>query len=400
MNNLKNKKILLIISGGIAAYKSLELIRLLKKLDAKLEVILTDSAKKFITELSVSQLAQSEVHSELFDYKKELNMGHINLSRNTDIIIVAPATANIIAKIANGISDNLASATLLASNKPIIIVPAMNPQMWKNPTTQENLNKIQKHGTHICGPGVGDTACGENGLGRMEEPTYISEYILNFFARYSKLSGKSAIVTAGPTIEPIDPVRYISNNSSGKQGYAIASSLAKHGVKTTLISGPSSEKVPDGVKIIRVKTAEDMLSAVKRESPADIGVFVAAVADWKVKKYNKQKIKKTTTGDTSIELVENINIVDEISKNKKLKPKLLIAFAAETENIIDNAKKKMSKNIIDWLIINDVTENKKVFDGDYNTVIMMTKESTKKWKKMTKIDVAHQISEKIIEHFQ
>ena len=399
MNNLKNKKILFIISGGIAAYKSLELIRLLKKLGAELEVILTDSAKNFITELSVSQLAQSEVHSELFDYKKELNMGHINLSRNADIVIVAPATANIIAKIANGISDNLASATLLASNKPIIIVPAMNPQMWNNPTTQENLNKIQKHGTYICGPGVGETACGENGLGRMEEPTYVSEYILNFFARYSKLNGKSAIVTAGPTVEPIDPVRYISNNSSGKQGYAIASSLAKYGVKTTLISGPSSEKVPDGVKIIRVKTAEDMLNAVKRESPVDIGVFVAAVADWKVKKYTKQKIKKTT-GEVSVELVENVNIVDEISRNKKIKPKLLIAFAAETENIINNAKKKMSKNIIDWLIINDVTESKKVFDGDYNTVILMTKDSTKKWKKMTKIDVADQISEQIIEYFQ
>lgn len=399
MNNLKNKKILFIISGGIAAYKSLELIRLLKKLGAELEVILTDSAKKFITELSVSQLAQSEVHSELFDYKKELNMGHINLSRNVDIVVVAPATANIIAKIANGISDNLASATLLASNKPIIIVPAMNPQMWNNPTTQENLNKIQKHEIYICGPGVGATACGESGLGRMEEPTYISEYILNFFTRYSKLNGKSAIVTAGPTVEPIDPVRYISNNSSGKQGYAIASSLAKYGVKTTLISGPSFEKVPDGVKIIRVKTAEDMLNAVKRESPVDIGVFVAAVADWKVRKYTKQKIKKTT-GDVSIELVENVNVVDEISKNKKLKPKLLIAFAAETENIIDNAKKKMSKNIIDWLIINDVTESKKVFDGDYNTVILMTKESIKKWKKMTKIDVAHQISEQIIKFFQ
>ncbi|MDG2187109.1 MAG: bifunctional phosphopantothenoylcysteine decarboxylase/phosphopantothenate--cysteine ligase CoaBC [Hyphomicrobiales bacterium] len=399
MNSLKNKKLLLVVGGGIAAYKSLELIRLLKNAHSELEIILTNSGKKFVTELSISQLAQSEVHTDLFDYKKELTMGHIHLSRNADLIVVAPATANLIAKLANGIADDLASTTLLAANKTIIIVPAMNPKMWHNPSTQENLNKLQKNGLLICGPAEGETACGENGFGRMQEPQEIIEYISNFFINNSRLKGKTAIVTAGPTLEPIDPVRFISNNSSGKQGYAIAATLAKYGAKTTLISGPSSQKAPDGVNIIRVRTAQEMLNAVKKRCPADIGVFAAAVADWKVKDYHQQKIKKTRE-DLSIDLIENINIIEEISKNNKLKPKLLIGFAAETEDIINNAQKKISKNNIDWLIANDVSEDKEVFDGDYNTVIFLTNDIIEKWKKMTKIDVAHKLSEKIIKYFQ
>ncbi len=399
MQELKNKKILLIIGGGIAAYKSLELIRSLKKYGSQLEVILTSSGRKFVTELSVSQLAEREVHTDLFDLKSELKMGHINLSRNADIIVIAPATANLISRLAHGMADELATATLLASNKPIIIVPAMNPQMWSNPATQKNLMSIKKFGYHFCGPEIGETACGENGMGRMEEPGSIVHYINEYFSKKNKLKNRRAFVTAGPTIEPIDPVRYISNNSSGKQGYAIASALSKYGANTTLISGPSFEKAPEGVELIKVKTAIEMLDAVKSCSPADIGIFAAAVVDWKIKEYKDQKIKKNGY-DRKLELIENVSVIEGVVKNNSLKPKLSIGFAAETENVYENAKEKHSKNDLDWLLANDVSEDQEVFNGDYNSIVFFDRSGTETWQRMPKVDVAEKLVNKISEYFQ
>jgi phosphopantothenoylcysteine decarboxylase/phosphopantothenate--cysteine ligase len=399
MKDLKNKKILLIIGGGIAAYKSLELIRSLKKYGSQVEVILTSSGRKFVTELSVSQLAESEVHTDLFDSKSEIKMGHINLSRNADVIVVAPATANLISRLAYGMADELATATLLASNKPIIIVPAMNPQMWNNPATKKNLMSVKKFGVHFCGPEIGETACGEKGMGRMEEPGSIANYINEYFSKKDKLKNRKAFVTAGPTIEPIDPVRYISNNSSGKQGYAIASALSKYGANTTLISGPSFQEVPEGVELIKVKTATEMLDAVKASSPADIGIFAAAVVDWKIKEYKNNKIKKDGY-ERKFELIENISVIQSIVKNNSLKPKLSIGFAAETENIYENAKEKYSKNDVDWLLANDVSEDQEVFDGDYNSIVFFDRSGSERWQRMPKVDVAEKLVDKISGYFQ
>ena len=399
MKELNGKRILLIIGGGIAAYKSLELIRSLKKYGSHVEVILTNSGRKFVTELSVSQLAESEVHTDLFNHKSELKMGHINLSRDSDILIVAPGTANLISRIAYGMADELATATLLASNKPIIIVPAMNPQMWNNPATQKNLMSIKKFGIHLCGPAIGETACGENGMGRMEEPESIVYFVNEYFTKKNRLKNKKALVTAGPTIEPIDPVRYISNNSSGKQGYAIASALAEYGADTTLISGPSSVDPPDGVEIIRVKTAMEMLDAAKSISPADIGIFAAAVVDWKIKEYSENKIKKNAR-KKMLELTENVSVIQSVVRNNNLKPKLSIGFAAETENIYENATEKLLKNDLDWLLANDVSEDKEVFDGDYNSVVFFDRSGSEKWHRMAKIDVADKLVNKITKYFQ
>ena len=380
-------------------YKSLELIRSLKKYGSHVEVILTNSGRKFVTELSVSQLAESEVHTDLFNHKSELKMGHINLSRDSDICIVAPGTANLISRIAYGMADELATATLLASNKPIIIVPAMNPQMWNNPATQKNLMSIKKFGIHLCGPAIGETACGENGMGRMEEPESIAYFVNEYFTKKNRLKNKKALVTAGPTIEPIDPVRYISNNSSGKQGYAIASALAEYGADTTLISGPSSVDPPDGVEIIRVKTAMEMLDAAKSISPADIGIFAAAVVDWKIKEYSENKIKKNAL-KKMLELTENVSVIQSVVRNNNLKPKLSIGFAAETENIYENATEKLLKNDLDWLLANDVSEDKEVFDGDYNSVVFFDRSGSEKWHRMAKIDVADKLVNKITKYFQ
>ncbi len=399
MEELKNKKILLIIGGGIAAYKSLELIRSFKKCGSRIEVILTNSGRKFVTELSVTQLAENEVHTDLFNYKSELKMGHINLSRNADIVIVAPATANLISRLSSGMADELATATLLASTKPIIIVPAMNPQMWSNSATQKNLLNLKKSGVYVCGPATGETACGESGMGRMEEPETIVSYVTEYFSKIKRLRDKKAFVTAGPTIEPIDPVRFISNNSSGKQGYAIASALAKYGATTTLISGPSSEQVPDGVELIRVKTAKEMLEVAKSKSPADIGIFAAAVVDWKVKKYHQNKIKKNGSGN-QLEFIENISVIQNIVNNNKLKPKLSIGFAAETENIYANAKKKLLKNDVDWLLANNVAQDQEVFHGDYNNIVFFNGSGSEEWGRMPKIDIADELVYRISDHFQ
>ncbi len=372
MNNLLEKKILLIICGGISAYKSLELIRLLKKHDAKVKTILTKSAKKFITPLSVASLSQDKVYEDLFNTENEAEMDHISLSRWADVIIVAPATANTISKLSTGSSDDLASTVILASNKDIFLTPAMNVRMWEHPITKKNLKKLQSYGYKVIGPNIGDMACGEFGKGKMSEPEEILQEIQIYFNMLNKNRKFRALVTAGPTNEYIDPVRFITNKSSGKQGYELAKSFAKKGFETTLISGPTNLEINSNIKLIKVETVDEMLRAAKENLPTDVAIFSAAVADFKIKKFENLKIKKKN--NISLELEKNFDILNYISKHNSLRPKLVIGFAAETDNIKNNAKKKLIEKNCDWIIANDVSNKSIGFDSDFNEVSIFYKD--------------------------
>ena len=372
MNNLLEKKILLIICGGISAYKSLELIRLLKKHDAKVKTILTKSAKKFITPLSVASLSQDKVYEDLFNAQNEAEMDHISLSRWADVIIVAPATANTISKLSTGSSDDLASTVILASDKDIFLTPAMNVRMWEHPTTKENLKKLQSYGYKVIGPNIGDMACGEFGKGKMSEPKEILQEIQIYFNTLNKNRKFRALVTAGPTNEYIDPVRFITNKSSGKQGYELAKSFAKKGFETTLISGPTNLEINSNIKLIKVETVDEMLRATKENLPTDVAIFSAAVADFKIKKFENLKIKKKD--NISLELEKNFDILNYISKHNSLRPKLVIGFAAETDDIKKNAKKKLIEKNCDWIIANDVSNKSIGFDSDFNEVSIFYKD--------------------------
>lgn len=382
---MKNHSILLIISGGIAAYKSLELIRLLKKSGACVRVILTKGGEQFVTPLSVSALSEHPVYTDLWSLKDESEMGHIRLSREADLIVVAPASANLIAKMANGIADDLASTTLLASNKPILISPAMNPEMWAKPSTQRNIHQLEQDGVHIIQPRTGDMACGETGTGRMPEATELFSTIENFFLRNKPLAGKHAIVTSGPTYEPIDPVRFIGNRSSGKQGHAIAAELAKQGATVALITGPTALPSPHGVKTISIETADEMKDAVMNALPADIFVGTAAVADWKVTNPAPQKMKKRAGGEApALQFSENPDILSLVGHHQN-RPHLVIGFAAETENPIDNARIKLTKKNCDWIIANHVgTTDNQGFGADENQVTLLTSTITEVWDKQSK----------------
>ena len=371
MNNLSSRKILLIICGGISAYKSLELIRLLKKQGAKVKAILTKSAKEFITPLSVASLSQEKVYDDLFNAENEAEMDHISLSRWADVILVAPATANTISKLSHGSSDNLASTIILASNKDIFLTPAMNVRMWEHPSTQENLNKLKSYGYKVIGPVTGDMACGEFGKGKMTEPKNILQEIDLYFSELIDNKKFKALVTAGPTKEYIDPVRFITNKSSGKQGYALAKSLAKKGFKTTLISGPTNLEVDSNINLIRVETADEMFRATQDNLPADVAIFSAAVADFKIKEKKSEKIKKQEY--MNLELEKNTDILNYVSKHNSLRPKLVIGFAAETSNIKENAKKKLIEKNCDWIIANDVSNKSIGFDSDFNEVSIFYK---------------------------
>jgi len=371
MNNLSSRKILLIICGGISAYKSLELIRLLKKQGAKVKAILTKSAKEFITPLSVASLSQEKVYDDLFNAENEAEMDHISLSRWADVILVAPATANTISKLSHGSSDDLASTIILASNKDIFLTPAMNVRMWEHPSTQENLNKLKSYGYKVIGPVTGDMACGEFGKGKMTEPKNILQEIDLYFSELIDNKKFKALVTAGPTKEYIDPVRFITNKSSGKQGYALAKSLAKKGFKTTLISGPTNLEVDSNINLIRVETADEMFRATQDNLPADVAIFSAAVADFKVKEKKNEKIKKQEY--MNLELEKNIDILNYVSKHNSLRPKLVIGFAAETSNIKENAKKKLIEKNCDWIIANDVSNKSIGFDSEFNKVSIFYK---------------------------
>ena len=398
MKNLLNKKILFIICGGISAYKSLETIRLFKKNGAEIKTILTKSAKEFVTPLSVAALSQGKVYEDLFSVENETEMDHIALSRWADVVLVSPITANTISKLANGAADDLASAVVLASNKEIFITPAMNVRMWDHPSTKENFAKIKKIGYRVIGPDIGDMACGEYGEGKMSEPTLIADQIDRYFLSLKQNKKYRALVTAGPTQEYIDPVRYITNKSSGKQGYELAKSLSKKGFETTLISGPTNLDIDDSeIKIVKVETADEMLRATQENLPTDVAIFAAAVADFKVNKKFEHKIKKTES--LSLNLEKNVDILNYVSNHNSLRPKIVIGFAAETENLRKNAETKLFNKNCDWIIANDVSNKKIGFDSEFNEVTIYYKDNSLTKENLSykkKSELSDEIVDKII----
>ena len=397
MSNLNNKKILLIICGGIAAYKSLELIRLLKKDGVNIKTILTKSGAEFVTPLSITSLSQSKVYQDLFSIENEAEMDHISLSRWADLILIAPATANTISKLANGNSDDLASTVALASNKKIFIAPAMNVRMWEHQSTKQNITKLKTYNYELIGPEIGDMACGEYGEGKMSEPKEIINKLKIYFKNLKQKNKLKAIVTAGPTKEYIDPVRYISNKSSGKQGYEIAKSLSKKGFETTLISGPTNLKISNDINLIKVETAEEMFQSTLRSLPADVAIFSAAVCDYKVKDTSNIKIKKQN--EINLELEKNVDILDYVSNHNSLRPKLVVGFAAETNNLEKYASKKLSEKNCDWIVANDVSNKSIGFDSDFNEVSIFYKhKKIDVLKYKSKSEISDELVEKIIDH--
>ena len=397
MDNLKNKKILLIICGGIAAYKSLEIIRLFRKRGVVIKTILTKSGAEFVTPLSITSLSQSKVYQDLFSIENEAEMDHIRLSRWADLILIAPATANTISKLANGNSDDLASTVALASNKKIFIAPAMNVRMWEHQSTKQNIDKLKTYNYKLIGPEIGDMACGEYGEGKMSEPKEIINELENYFANLKTNKKLKAIVTAGPTNEYIDPIRFITNKSSGKQGYEIAKSLSKKGFDTTLISGPTNLEINDDINLIKIETAEEMFQATLNSLPADVAVFSAAVGDYKLNKTSTIKIKKQDK--LNIELEKNVDILNYVSNHNFLRPKLVVGFAAETDNLENYANKKLNEKNCDWIVANDVSNKKIGFDSDFNEVSIFYKnKKTDKIKYKPKSEISDELVEKIINH--
>ena len=390
-------KILLIISGGISAYKSLELIRIIKNDGNSVSTILTKGGEKFVTPLSVAAISNEKIYQNIFSLKDEIDMGQIQLSRESDIIIVAPASANIIARTANGLADDLASTVILASNKPIVFAPAMNTQMWNNPATKRNILFLKENGISFIGPEPGDLACGEHGLGRMTEPLEIYKHILSLIKNKKKKNNIKALVTAGPTYEPIDPVRFIGNRSSGKQGIAIANQLKNLGLDVTLVTGPTHQQIASEVNIIRVNTAKEMFTACKETLPVDVAICAAAVSDWTVNTPSSSKIKKNNTLKPEIKFSISPDILDSISKAGNKRPKLVIGFAAETDNLIQNAKKKLEEKKCDWILANNILDDPDVFGGDKNTIKLISKNNIEEWPKTTKNDIAKLLSKRIIE---
>ena len=399
--SLENKKILLVIGGGISAYKSLDLIRLLQKKGSSVKVVLTKSGKKFVTSLSVSSLSKNRVFEEMFDEKNKGKIDHISLSRWADLILVIPATANFMSKLSKGSADDLASTIILASNKDIFLVPAMNVRMWLHKATQKNLNTLIEYGYKFIGPEDGEMACGEYGKGKMSSPRQILSFLHNFFKKKDLLKNKkiNAIVTTGPTKEYIDPVRFISNESSGKQGYEIALELSRLGIKTTLISGPTKLSYSNDIKIKKVISGEEMLSEVKKKLPIHIAVCAAAVSDFKPSSISKNKIKKTSKLN-EIKIEKNPDILGFLGKNNRHKPKLLVGFSAETEDLIKNSSKKMQDKLCDIMVANDVSKKEVGFNSDLNEVTILDKNGKmQKIKKSSKKFIAALIAKKIVDTF-
>jgi len=396
-NTLNPKRVLLIVGGGIAAYKSLELTRLLRKAGVGVRPILTSAGAQFVTSLSLSALAEDKVYSELFSLTDEAEMGHIELSRSADLVVVAPATADLMAKAATGVANDLASTTLLATDKPVLMAPAMNVRMWEHPATQRNLATLRADGVLFVGPDEGPMACGEYGEGRMAEPAAILGAIQAALAvdAIRPLAGRRALVTAGPTAEPIDPVRVITNRSSGKQGFAIAGALAALGAEVTLVAGPVAQPTPPGVRRVDVETALEMLEACQAALPADIAVCVAAVADWRPQAQGTRKIKKTEAGPPPIALVENPDILATLSSSPR-RPKLVIGFAAETHDVEAHARAKLTRKGCDWIVANDVSLPG-VMGGDDNTVAIVSAGGVERWDRLPKGAVARKLAERIAE---
>ena len=387
-------RILLIVSGGIAAYKSLELVRLLKKRGLAVRAVLTDSAGRFVTPLSMGVLTEDHVYGDMFDLKEEREIGHIQLSRQADLVVVAPATANILAKMAAGIADDLATTLLLATDKPVLAVPAMNVRMWDHAATQRNLAQLRADGVHIMEPDDGEMACGEFGKGRLPEPEAIAAEIERLLSSKSKtLKGRHILITAGPTHEPIDPVRYIANRSSGKQGFAIAAAAAQAGARVTLVAGPVRLPTPPGVDRVDVETAREMLAAVEAALPADTAIMVAAVADWRTDTAAGQKLKKDGSGKPApLTLVENPDILATLGRHAQ-RPRLLIGFAAETDKLTEYAQAKLQRKGADWIVANDVSGD--VMGGDSNSVHIVTAAGVESWDHLPKDAVATRIIEKV-----
>tara|TARA_R100001039_G_C1851498_1_gene111993 strand:+ start:1549 stop:2775 length:1227 start_codon:yes stop_codon:yes gene_type:complete len=405
-SDLNRKSVLLIIAGGIAAYKVLEVIRRLRDRGIHIRAILTKGGAEFVTPLSVAALTENKVYQDLFSLTDEAEMGHIRLSREADLVLVAPASADILAKMATGQAGDLATTALLATNKPVMIAPAMNVEMWNHPATQANIATLESRGVLRVGPSSGDLACGEFGSGRLAEPAEIIASVVDFLEQQDApkpLAGKKAVVTSGPTHEPIDPVRYIANRSSGKQGHAIAEALAAAGAEVTLVTGPVTLPDPAGVKVVRIETAREMLEAVQAALPADIAVCAAAVADWRTADEAGQKLKKDGSGVIpDLKLSENPDILATISKSGPLRPGLVIGFAAETENVTDHARSKRARKGCDWILANDVAPATGTFGGDDNEICLISgddESSDERWERQSKIGVARALSARIIKHF-
>jgi phosphopantothenoylcysteine decarboxylase / phosphopantothenate---cysteine ligase len=400
--SVQNKKVLLIIGGGISAYKALDLIRLLIKNNFEVKTILTKSGKKFVTSLSITSLSNNKVFENIFDVNNEKEIDHISLSRWADIILVLPTTANMMTKLSAGKAEDLATTVILASNKNVILVPAMNVRMWLHKATQNNLKNLLDYGYKFIGPINGEMACGEYGEGKMSSPRQIFSYLKDYFENKDLVKTKkiSALVTTGPTREYIDPVRYISNESSGKQGYEIALALSKLGVKTTLIAGPTSLNYSNDIKVMKINSGEEMMSAVQKLLPVDIAICAAAVSDFKPKNKSTQKIKKNEKNFRSVDLEKNKDILEYLGKNNKLRPKMLVGFSAETEKLIENSLKKLNHKYCDMIIANDVSKKEIGFNVDYNKVSIIEKNGKiENLPKNKKSYIASKIAKKIIDKF-
>ncbi|WP_323783197.1 bifunctional phosphopantothenoylcysteine decarboxylase/phosphopantothenate--cysteine ligase CoaBC [Leisingera sp.] len=391
---LAGRHILLIISGGIAAYKSLELIRRLQDKGARVTPVLTKSGAEFVTPLSVSALAGTAVHQELFDLTSEAEMGHIQLSRSADLLVVAPATADLMAKMAHGHSNDLASTLLLATDTPVLLAPAMNVRMWEHPATQRNIAVLKEDGVSFAGPNDGSMACGEFGTGRMAEP---DEILAAITAKLSDgpLNGRRILVTSGPTHEPIDPVRYIANRSSGAQGAAVARALRDLGAEVVFVTGPAAVRPPEGVQVVEVESAREMEAAVQAALPADAGIFAAAVADWRVASASNRKLKKSKDGLPVLEFAENPDILKTVAQMTTGRPKLVVGFAAETNDVVENATAKRKRKGCDWIVANDVSPATGIMGGSENAVVLISDDGAEDWPRMGKDEVARKLATRV-----
>ena len=395
---LAGNRILLLIGGGIAAYKTLDLIRILRAKKVKITPVMTKAAQQFVTPMSVAALAGEKLFEQLFDLTDESAMGHIQLSRSADLLVVAPATADLMAKMAHGHANDLASTLLLATDTPVLVAPAMNARMWQHPATQRNLATLRADGINFIGPNEGDMACGEFGPGRMSEPSEIVSAI-SAALDTGPLKGRRFIVTSGPTHEPIDPVRYIANRSSGAQGSALASALVTLGAEVVFISGPSQVPAPKGVEMIAVQTAQQMSDAVTAALPADVAIFAAAVADWRVLQPEKSKIKKRSGAAPNLKFAENPDILAHVSQHRTDRPKLVIGFAAETDDVVTNATAKRLSKACDWIVANDVSPETSIMDGSENAITLITKAGAESWPRLPKTDVAQRLAQRIADMF-
>jgi len=392
---LDGKRILLVVSGGIAAYKCPELVRRLREQGAAVRCILTTGGAEFVTALTLQAVSEERVYQDLFSLTDENEMGHIQMSREADVILVAPATANIIAKMAQGICDDLATTALLATDKPVVIAPAMNVRMWDHAATRANIETLKQRGVTLIGPEEGDMACGEYGMGRMSEPLDIVAALAGFFRAEAPLHGRRAIVTSGPTFEAIDPVRFIGNRSSGKQGHAIAEALATLGSETVLVSGPTKLPDPPGVQVVHVESARQMLAACTDALPADVAVCAAAVSDWRASQEAGSKMKKVPGAPPPLALVENPDVLAALSQTENRRPALVVGFAAETEDVVANAEGKRARKGCDWIVANDVSPATGTFDGDSNTVHLVSAGGVEDWPTMSKVEVGHRLAARI-----